>query len=105
MAINSSLDSARPGKWLALTFDDGYQDFADAAWPLLQRYGFSATVFLVTDHVGGHAEWDREYGEPRTVDGLGNDPPAGEGGRVLRIPQLLAPIAQRSSAARFGGRS
>jgi len=42
----------------------GYQDFADVAWPLLQRYGFSATVFLLAGHVGGRAEWDREYGEP-----------------------------------------
>ena len=52
------------GKRFALTFDDGYQDFADVAWPLLKRYGFCATVFLVTDHVGGRAEWDRDFGEP-----------------------------------------
>ena len=37
------------------------------AWPLLKRYGFSATVFLVTAHVGGIAEWDREYGEPAAL--------------------------------------
>jgi peptidoglycan/xylan/chitin deacetylase (PgdA/CDA1 family) len=40
-----------------------YQDFADAAWPLLKRYGFTATVFLATDHVGGRAQWDSAYGE------------------------------------------
>ncbi|MBV9286732.1 MAG: polysaccharide deacetylase family protein [Hyphomicrobiales bacterium] len=52
------------GKWVSLTFDDGYQDFADVASPLLRRYGFTATVFLPTDYVGGRAEWDRELGEP-----------------------------------------
>jgi peptidoglycan/xylan/chitin deacetylase (PgdA/CDA1 family)/glycosyltransferase involved in cell wall biosynthesis len=54
----------KPGKLVCLTFDDGYQDFADVAWPLLRRYGFTATVFLATDHVGGRSEWDSEYGEP-----------------------------------------
>ena len=65
--INSAKRSDIPGRWIALTFDDGYQDFADVAWPLLKRYGFSATVFLVTAHVGGIAEWDREYGEPAAL--------------------------------------
>ena len=48
-----------PGRAVALTFDDGYQDFLTHAWPLLQRYGFSATVFLVTDAVGGWNHWDQ----------------------------------------------
>ena len=47
-----------------LTFDDGYRDFLHTAWPLLQRYGFTADVFLVTDRVGGSADWDRSHGEP-----------------------------------------
>jgi peptidoglycan/xylan/chitin deacetylase (PgdA/CDA1 family) len=61
---NCDPSSRMHGKWIGLTFDDGYQDFADVAWPLLQRYGFTATVFLPTDHVGGRVEWDRDYGEP-----------------------------------------
>lgn len=65
--FNSASNSGMPGKWVALTFDDGYQDFADVAWPLLQRYGFGATVFLVAGHVGGRAEWDRDYGEPASL--------------------------------------
>ncbi len=46
-----------------ITFDDGYRDFKDHAWPLLERYGFSATVFLVADRIGGTNTWDQEYGE------------------------------------------
>lgn len=49
---------------VALTFDDAYRDFGTAAWPLLRRYGFTATMFVPTDHVGGAAEWDRHFGEP-----------------------------------------
>ncbi len=53
-----------PGRPVLITFDDGYADFADKAWPLLQRYGFTATVFIVTDNVGGTADWDARLGNP-----------------------------------------
>jgi peptidoglycan/xylan/chitin deacetylase (PgdA/CDA1 family) len=35
-----------PERCFALTFDDGYQSAYEQAFPILQRYGFSATVFL-----------------------------------------------------------
>lgn len=52
-----------PGRAIAITFDDGYLDFFHYAWPLLKQYGFTATVFLVTEHVGGSNTWDAAYGE------------------------------------------
>ena len=52
-----------PGRAVLITFDDGYLDFHTYAWPLLKRYGFSATVFLVTGAVGQSNSWDRAYGE------------------------------------------
>ena len=52
-----------PGRAVAITFDDGYLDFFHYAWPLLKQYGFTATVFLVTEHVGGSNTWDAAYGE------------------------------------------
>ncbi len=36
----------------AITFDDGYQDVYDHAFPLLQRKGLPAAVFVVTDLIG-----------------------------------------------------
>jgi len=36
---------------VVLTFDDGFQDFATNAFPILQKYGFTATVFLPTGYI------------------------------------------------------
>ena len=37
---------------VVLTFDDGFQDFLTHAWPALEEFGFSATMFLPTAFVG-----------------------------------------------------
>lgn len=52
------------GRPVLITFDDGYQDFAEQAWPILQRNDFSPEVFVVTDLVGKRAEWDVSFGPP-----------------------------------------
>lgn len=41
---------------VALTFDDAFANFADAA-PLLLERGWPVTLFVVTDHVGGTNAW------------------------------------------------
>ncbi len=51
-----------PPKPIILTFDDGYRDNYTNAFPLLKKYGFTATFFIITDLVNqGHPEyltWD-----------------------------------------------
>ena len=49
---------------VVLTFDDGYEDFLTLAHPVLSHYGFSATVFVVTDLVGARSNWQGETGSP-----------------------------------------
>lgn len=43
---------------VALTFDDGYRDFYENAFPVLKEYNFPSTVFLVSDLVGKENLWD-----------------------------------------------
>lgn len=50
-------------KLVALTFDDGFQDFNDNAFPVLQQYNYPSTVFIVADMAGKENLWDyRETG-------------------------------------------
>ena len=51
-----------PDKPVIITFDDGYENLAEYAFPVLQRYGFSATVFVVTGNLGGSNAWDEVRG-------------------------------------------
>ncbi len=38
-----------PEKSIILTFDDGYFDFREVAFPILQKYGLTATIYIITD--------------------------------------------------------
>ena len=43
----------------AITFDDGYQSVYEQAFPILQRYGFSSTVFLTVGAKGNKTAAER----------------------------------------------
>lgn len=45
------------GDAVAITFDDGFSNFATEAMPVLRDHAFPATLFVVSDHVGGHNDW------------------------------------------------
>jgi peptidoglycan/xylan/chitin deacetylase (PgdA/CDA1 family) len=53
-----------PPDSFALTFDDAYEDLDTTVAPLLERHGFTATVFVVTDCAGGVNSWDLQHGDP-----------------------------------------
>jgi peptidoglycan/xylan/chitin deacetylase (PgdA/CDA1 family) len=43
---------ALPQRSVVITIDDGYESVYRHAFPLLKRYGFSATLFMYTDFIG-----------------------------------------------------
>ena len=51
-----------PPKPIVITFDDGYASVAEVAAPVLTQFGFTATVFIITDYVGRRNEWDVNLG-------------------------------------------
>jgi len=53
-----------PRRPFIVTFDDGYDDFAKNAWPVLKPLGVPATVFLVASKLGRTNDWDAD--EPQT---------------------------------------
>jgi peptidoglycan/xylan/chitin deacetylase (PgdA/CDA1 family) len=50
---------ALPERSVIFTFDDAYRSFSTYAFPLLQKYGFPAIVFVPSGFVGGMNAWDR----------------------------------------------
>ena len=41
-----------PKKAVMITIDDGYRSVYDVAYPILKKYGYSATLFIYTNYVG-----------------------------------------------------
>jgi peptidoglycan/xylan/chitin deacetylase (PgdA/CDA1 family) len=69
---------------VALTFDDGFQNFTTSAASLLAGHGLPATVFAVSDAVGGTNAWE------------GRDAPG-----IPTLPLMGWPELQAAHAAGF----
>ncbi len=46
-----------PARAVVLTFDDGYANFADSALPILNGYGYPATVYAIAGWLGRPMTW------------------------------------------------
>jgi peptidoglycan/xylan/chitin deacetylase (PgdA/CDA1 family) len=56
--VADALRSGRPGRRVMITFDDGYRDNYEVAFPLLRRHGLPATFFLTTGFLDcPHVAW------------------------------------------------
>ena len=56
------LDGEKQGKVVGLTFDDGYQNNLVNALPILTKYNFSATCYIVSGSIGFSNTWDKDKG-------------------------------------------
>lgn len=57
--------TALPKKPVFITFDDGYENNFKDAFPILQEFGFPATLFVVVDTIGGDNKWHNPASEAR----------------------------------------
>lgn len=60
---------AMPKHAVVITFDDGFEDFGNTAWPILQRHGFRPIVYLPTAFVGRAEGWRGIGSPPRKLMG------------------------------------
>lgn len=67
--LGARLEASTAGGLAAVTFDDGYSDFQEHAFPLLQRKGIPAAIFVVTELVGNGGGFlhDRVFGAVETA--------------------------------------
>lgn len=79
-----------PARAACVTIDDGFADAYEIAFPLLQRHGVPATLFVITDFIDGRA-W-------MWTDKLRHVALSAEGAR------LNAEVAERSFDLRLAGR-
>jgi len=63
-AVSIENKSDLPSRPIVITFDDGTSDFMKFGKPVLEKYGFTATLFIVTGYVGKESSWDKYFGEP-----------------------------------------
>ena len=56
------LDGKKIGKVVGITFDDGYQNNLINAAPVLNKYNYSATCYLVNHCIGASNTWDSDQG-------------------------------------------
>ena len=66
-ALMPYLSGERQGKVFGITLDDGYLNNLTHALPVLQRYGFSSTCYVVSQLLGKSNLWDREVGIPEAA--------------------------------------
>ncbi len=52
------IPAALPQRSVLLTFDDGFRSMRHVALPWLLRFGYPAVLFVPTDFIGGHNEFD-----------------------------------------------
>jgi len=56
------LNGSLSGRVVGITFDDGYANTHANALPILRQFGYTATCYAVSHHIGGHNQWDAASG-------------------------------------------
>ncbi len=71
LAGDMGTDRTVPAKTLVITIDDGWSDGYDYAFPIMRKYGFVATYFVISSRID-HKDFLSSK-EMRTLEAAGND--------------------------------
>lgn len=102
--LSTILDAVLQGRdpdpeWVAVTFDDGYMDFATTSLPILEQYGIPATVFIPTVILkGGYLFFDQIEVWLRAA--VGSRIEVRVGANFLKLP-LRTPAQRRDASLRL----
>ena len=66
----AALDEGDEDHRVVLTFDDGFRDVYDHAWPLLRERRLPFTIYLTTAYVGGVMHWEGSTARDRDAPAL-----------------------------------
>ena len=73
------VEASLKGPSVCLTFDDGYENFFEYAYPVLKRHGLPATVYILAGYIGLNALWFKKDGR--------NTPPLMSRTRIAELLQ------------------
>lgn len=87
-----------PRRAVVATFDDGYRDNYEHAWPILRRFNVPASFFVVTDVVDGKVGlwWDEVAGQ---VEAILRGRPLRFSEEARHLPQWVLSVFSRSTSA------
>ncbi len=63
-------DETIDGKYIVLSFDDGYEDFYETAYPVMKNYDYPAILYLVPGYIETDKvyDWDLELGQSKLMN-------------------------------------
>lgn len=60
--LNKNFEFEKKRRPVIITFDDSDESIYKHAYPILKKYGFTATIFVITNFVGKKNHWDSNLG-------------------------------------------
>jgi peptidoglycan/xylan/chitin deacetylase (PgdA/CDA1 family) len=85
-----------PAKSFVITFDDGYEDGYQYAFPILGRHGFVATFFVIAGQIG--ETWQLSAAQMRELVAAGNE----IGNHSLSHKNMMVMTPQRLTVETYG---
>jgi peptidoglycan/xylan/chitin deacetylase (PgdA/CDA1 family) len=70
LANNLRQEKKAGAKNIVLTFDDGYEDFYTQVWPVLKKYNYKATLYVIINKLGAKGYLSREQVKELAFSGL-----------------------------------